>query len=38
MVDFNTTSDVITILGVNTIVFTPVIFLSEILLEKTRMK
>ena len=38
MVDFNTTSDVITILGVNTIVFTPFIFLSEILLEKTRMK
>ena len=37
-VDFNTTSEIITILGVYTIVFTPVIFLGEILLEKTRMK
>lgn len=38
MVDFNITSELITILGINTIVFTPFIFLGEILLEKTRMK
>lgn len=38
MVDFNTTSELITILGINTIVFTPFIFLGEVLLEKTRMK
>lgn len=36
MVDFNTTSEIITILGVNIIVFTPFIFLGEILLEKTK--
>lgn len=37
-VDFNTASELITILGVNTIVFTPFIFLGEVLLEKTKMK
>lgn len=36
MVDFNTTSELITILGINTIVFTPFIFLGEVLLEKTK--
>ena len=38
MVDFNTTSELITILGINAIIFTPFIFLGEVLLEKTRMK
>ena len=38
LVDFNTASELITILGVNTIVFTPFIFLGEVLLEKTKMK
>ena len=38
MFDFNSTLDIIKVLGIYTIVFTPFIFLGEILLEKTRMK
>jgi hypothetical protein len=38
MFDFNSTLDIIKVLGIYTIVFTPFIFLGEVLLEKTRMK
>lgn len=36
MFDFNSTLDIIKVLGIYTIVFTPFIFLGEVLLEKTK--